>query len=140
VPLLKMELVLRKIIYSYKKYLVNLDRTQKFIDFDSRTIGNQDGSITVSVPKCWHFDHGVSRKALARMVILDELPFMFVEHEGFCDFCKTMHPDFVVPSRYTLTRDCYGIFIDKRKKLKSFFQKMSSRIYLTTDTWTSGKT
>jgi len=90
-----------------KKYPANLDRKQKLIDFDTRTIVNEDGSVqTVSVPKCWHFDHDISRKALARMAILDELPFMFVEREGFRDFCKTMHPDFLVPSRYTITRDC----------------------------------
>ena len=122
-----------------KKYPANLDKMQKLIDFDTKTIVNEDGSIKiVSVPKCWQFDHDVNRKALARMVIVDELPFIHVEHEGFYEFCKTMHPDFVVPSRSTITRDCYALFIDERKKLKSFFQKLSSRICCTTDTWTSG--
>lgn len=78
-------------------------------------------------------------KALARMVIVGELPFIYVKREGFRDFCKTMHPDFVVPSRYTIMRDCYALFIDERKKLKSFFQKLSSRICFTIDTWTSSQ-
>ena len=122
-----------------KKYPANLDKRQKFIDFDTKTIVNEDGSVqTVSVPKCWQFDHDVSRKALARMVIVDELPFVYVEREGFREFCKTIHPDFVIPSRYTITRDCYALFFDERKKLKSFFQKLSSRICFITDTWTSG--
>jgi len=73
------------------------------------------------------------------MVILDELPLMYVEREDFSDFCNTMHPDFVIPSRYTITRDCYALFIDERKKLKGFFQKLSSKICFTTDTWTSGQ-
>jgi len=34
-----------------KKYPANLDRRQKLIDFDTRTIINEDGSVqTVSVP------------------------------------------------------------------------------------------
>jgi len=73
------------------------------------------------------------------MIILDQLPFMFVEHEAFHDFYKTMHPDFVVPSRYIITRDCYALFIDERKKLKSFFQKLSLRIFFITDTCALGQ-
>ena len=97
-----------------KKYPANLDKMQKLIDFDTKTIVNEDGSVqTVSIPKCWHFDHDLSRKAIARMVIVDELPFIHVEREGFREFCKTMHPDFVVPSRYTITRDCYTLFFDE---------------------------
>ncbi|WOH15062.1 hypothetical protein DCAR_0934596 [Daucus carota subsp. sativus] len=32
------------------------------------------------------------------MLIMDELPFMFVEREGFRLFCKAMHPEFLIPS------------------------------------------
>ena len=73
------------------------------------------------------------------MIIVDELPFTYVGREGFRDLCKTMHPNFGVPSSYAITRDCYALFIDKRKKLKCFFQKFSSRICFTTSTWTSGQ-
>ena len=56
-----------------------MNKRQKLIDFDTRTIVNEDKSMqTVSVPKYWYFDYDASRKALARMVIVDELPFMYV--------------------------------------------------------------
>jgi len=62
-----------------KKYTANLDKGQKLIDFDTKTIVNEHGSVqTISVPKFWQFDHDVSRKALARMVIVDKLPFIHV--------------------------------------------------------------
>ncbi|KAK8714099.1 hypothetical protein V6N13_149300 [Hibiscus sabdariffa] len=69
------------------------------------------------------------RKALARMVIVDELPFSFVEREGFRHFCKIAVPSFLPPSRATITRDCYALFIEKRKKLKNYFSNLSSRGY-----------
>lgn len=123
-----------------KKAPFNLDRKQSILDFESRTKVNTDGSVeTVNVPKLWRFNHDEIRKALAKMLIIDELPFAFVEHEGFRMFCKVAIPDFVPPSRTTITRDCHGLFIEQRKKLKSFFQNLSSRVCLTTDTWTSAQ-
>ncbi|KAK8668344.1 hypothetical protein V6N13_105802 [Hibiscus sabdariffa] len=91
-------------------------------------------SKIVQVPTCWQFDQDNCRKALARMLIVDELPFVFVEHEGFRYFCKQLCPKFVPPSRKTVTRDCYSIFIEERSKLKDIFSKLSSRVCLTTDT------
>ncbi|KAK9669753.1 hypothetical protein RND81_13G152300 [Saponaria officinalis] len=73
------------------------------------------------------------------MIIVDELPFAHVEGEGFRDFCKAVQPEFIPPSRVTVTRDCYSLFIDERVKLKDFFGKLTSRVCLTTDTWTSGQ-
>ncbi|KAL4281244.1 hypothetical protein GQ457_03G011920 [Hibiscus cannabinus] len=74
-----------------KKYPPNLDKKQKLIDFESRTLINEDGTTeTVSVPKLWKFDQDFCRKKLAKMIIVDELPFAFVEREGFIEiinFC-----------------------------------------------------
>ncbi|KAE8719029.1 hypothetical protein F3Y22_tig00109980pilonHSYRG00095 [Hibiscus syriacus] len=121
-----------------KKAPFNLEKTQTILDFESKTKCNADGTIeTVSVPKLWHFDQKNIREALAKMVIVDELPFSFVEREGFRMFCKVAIPDFIPPSRTTITRDCYALFIEKRKMLKNFFNNLSSRVCLTTDTWTS---
>ncbi|KAK8693879.1 hypothetical protein V6N13_071446 [Hibiscus sabdariffa] len=111
-----------------KKAPFNVDTKQTILDFESKTKCNADGTIeTVSVPKLWHFDQDEIRKALARMVVVDELPFSFVEREGFRHFCKIAVPSFVPPSRATITRDCYALFIEKRKKLKNYFSNLSSR-------------
>ncbi|XP_017233495.1 zinc finger BED domain-containing protein RICESLEEPER 4-like [Daucus carota subsp. sativus] len=49
--------------------------------------------------KKWHFDQKTSRHKLAAMIIIDELPFRFVEGEGFKDFMNTTQPLFKMPSR-----------------------------------------
>lgn len=117
-----------------------IDKSQTILDFESRTNVNTDGTVeTVSIPRFWHFDQGEVRSALAQMIIIDELPFSFVEREGFRKFCKIGIPKFDIPSRSTITRDCYALFIEKRKNLKNYFDKLSSRVCLTTDTWTSGQ-
>ncbi|KAL4290133.1 hypothetical protein GQ457_14G014970 [Hibiscus cannabinus] len=123
-----------------KKSPFNLEKTQTILYFESKTKCNADGTIeTVSVPKLWRFDQEKIREALAKMVILDELPFSFVEREGFRMFCKIVIPDFIPPSHTSITRDCYALFIEKRRTLKNFFKNLSSRVCLTTDTWTSAQ-
>ncbi|CAO2816523.1 unnamed protein product [Amaranthus hypochondriacus] len=123
-----------------KKYPPNLDLKQKKIEFDIARRVNEDGSVdTVGVPNLWEFDYDLCRKKLATMLIVDELPFAFVEREGFREYCRALNPLFKIPSRSTATRDCYSLFIEKRNELKSFFHNFKSRICLTTDTWTSGQ-
>ncbi|KAF7130352.1 hypothetical protein RHSIM_Rhsim10G0102100 [Rhododendron simsii] len=76
------------------------------------------------------------KRALAEMVIIDELPFRFVEGIGFRRFCKVMQPKFSpVPSRQTITREVGAIHNFERAKLKKLLK--GRRICLTTDTWTS---
>ncbi|KAK8558990.1 hypothetical protein V6N13_098592 [Hibiscus sabdariffa] len=105
-----------------KKAPFNLDKKQTILDFESKTRCNANGTIeTVSVPKLWRFDQEEIRQALAKMVVIDELPFSFVEREGFRAFCKVAIPDFVPPSRATITRDCYAIFIERRKMLQGCY-------------------
>jgi len=70
---------------------------------------------------------------------VDRLPFIHVEHEGFHYFYKALNHRFLPPWHPTATRDCYLLYIDKRKKLVNFFGNMTSRVCLTTDTWTPGQ-
>lgn len=71
------------------------------------------------------------------MIIVDELPFSHVEKEGFRGFCYELQPNFDIPSRATVTRDCYSLFLEERKKLKTYFGNLSSSVCLTTDLWRS---
>jgi len=75
------------------------------------------------------------RKALEKMIILDELPFNFVENQGFKSFCQVMQPRFDVPSRLTIWRDCLKIYVVEKEKLKNALK--DQRVCLTTNTWTS---
>ena len=68
---------------------------------------------------------------------MDELPFMFVQREGFKIFCNVMQPRFRLVSRTTVARDCLELYEKERKKLKSALATSTQRICLTTDCWTS---
>ncbi|XP_065629427.1 zinc finger BED domain-containing protein RICESLEEPER 2-like [Quercus suber] len=79
-----------------------------------------------------------SRKALAEMVIIDELPFRFVEGYGFQRYATTLQPKLRIrdiPSRQTVARDVIGIYGVEREKLRGALK--GRRVCLTTDTWTS---
>lgn len=97
-----------------KDYPANIDKKQKLIDLESKTRVSDDGSVeTVTVPKLWEFNQELIRKALVKMLILDELPFSFVERAGFREFCKVINPHFIVPSRATATRIVISILLRK---------------------------
>jgi hypothetical protein len=69
------------------------------------------------------------------MIILDELPFNFIENQGFKSLCQVMQPRFDVPSCLVIWRDCLKIYVDEKDNLKKTLK--GQRLYLTTDTWTS---
>ncbi|XP_020426538.1 zinc finger BED domain-containing protein DAYSLEEPER [Prunus persica] len=73
--------------------------------------------------------------ACIRMVVRDELPFSFVEGEGFSEFCSVACPQFNPPSHRTLGRRFLEMYPKMKEKLKVDLR--SHRICLTTDTWTS---
>nr|KAJ0197777.1 hypothetical protein LSAT_V11C700372050 [Lactuca sativa] len=85
----------------------------------------------------WKFDQNDSRKALAHMLVVDELPFSFVEGAGFRYYNSVTQPLFKVPCRSTSTTDVYQLFVDEKEKIREFIKKNIGRICLTTDTWTS---
>ncbi|KAG5624302.1 hypothetical protein H5410_009520 [Solanum commersonii] len=55
-----------------------VDKGQKLINFLPSSTGAKVGVIST-----WKFDQAQSRRALAKMIIVDELPFSFVEKKGF---------------------------------------------------------
>ena len=85
----------------------------------------------------WKFDQVTCRDALAKMVITGELPFKFVEREGFREFCRIMQPNFKLISRFTVARDILAMYSTEKKKLKGLFKKSNLRFCLTIDSWTS---
>ncbi|KAL4569599.1 hypothetical protein LXL04_025240 [Taraxacum kok-saghyz] len=63
-----------------------IDKKQKLLDLESRSLVSDDGSIeTMTILRLWEFNQDVIRKALSYMLIVDELPFSFVEREGLKD-------------------------------------------------------
>lgn len=68
----------------------------------------------------WKFRQEEGRKAFAKMIIMDELPFRFADREGFRYFMSVVQPNFIIPSRFTVARDCYRVFLDEKKTEKLF--------------------
>ncbi|KAF2308942.1 hypothetical protein GH714_025281 [Hevea brasiliensis] len=116
--------------YPYKKKL-NKEKSQRALSFHKHS-GGEDVKLT-----SWQFDQDACKEALVKMIIKEELPFRFVEKEGFTEFLQVAVPQFKIPSRYTIARDCYQLFISEKKKLSAFIASQCQRVSLTTDTWTS---
>lgn len=77
------------------------------------------------------------REAISKMIIVDELPFIFVEGQGFREFMKTVEPRFPIPSRYTMMRDCIKLYLVEKENLRKMFLKTGQRVCFTTNMWTS---
>nr|XP_023901326.1 zinc finger BED domain-containing protein RICESLEEPER 1-like [Quercus suber] len=109
------------------------DKGQKTLAFEPKNDGD-DGFKLVSTT----FSVEASRKALAEMIIIDELPFRCVEGYGFKKYVTTLQPKLRlkdIPSRQTVARDVIGIYNCEREKLRKSLK--GCRVCLTTDTWTS---
>jgi len=90
-----------------------------------------------AIVKTWKFSNEIGRIAIAEMIIIDELPFSTVEHEGFRRLIQTVCPNLKIPSRKTISTDVAQMFVEEKATLKSLFTHIKSGVSLTTDTWTS---
>lgn len=77
------------------------------------------------------------RLAIAKMTIIDELSFKFVENEGFRKFIDEVQPRLKISSPTTISRDCIQIFNVEIFLLKCILSSNNQMVSLTTDTWTS---
>ncbi|KAK8685344.1 hypothetical protein V6N13_041347 [Hibiscus sabdariffa] len=111
-----------------KKNPSNFDGTnQGQLILPAKGSEGEGGHITT-----WKFDQEASRKALAEMIVIGELPFKFVESEGFRRFMSVACPRFRIPSRLTITRDVYQLYLDEKAKLKQHLkirQKVKDTLY-----------
>ncbi|KAL5818437.1 hypothetical protein ACOSQ4_022279 [Xanthoceras sorbifolium] len=112
--------------------LVKVKKTQMSTFKDES--GSGSGSESNIGLGCFNKDE--TRKALAKMLIVDELPFRFVEKPGFQEFCRTGMLFFDIPSRRTIVRDIMQLYLDEKTYLIKMFRKSKVRVCLTTDTWT----
>ncbi|KAL5743189.1 hypothetical protein ACOSP7_029921 [Xanthoceras sorbifolium] len=112
-----------------------IDPTQKNLMMQT----TMDGYGVTGSVNTYSFNKEECRRALAEMIIIDELPFRFVENRGFRRFCSLLCPTFEVPSRRTIVRDLYKLYIDEKAILKKMLRESKVRVSLTTDTWTSIK-
>nr|XP_023928812.1 zinc finger BED domain-containing protein RICESLEEPER 1-like [Quercus suber] len=109
------------------------DKGQKTLSFEPKNDGDEGFKLVSTT-----FSVEASRKALAEMIIIDELPFRCVKGYGFKKYVTTLQPKLRlkdIPSRQTMARDVIGIYNSEREKLRKTMK--GCRVCLTTDTWTS---
>ncbi|CAI8587390.1 unnamed protein product [Vicia faba] len=108
-----------------------LDPSQTTLSLQGGSKGNINALFGIQ------FDIELCIQALARMIIVDELPFSFVENEGFRHFMSVTQPRFPLPRRISIARDCLSLYVSEKHKLRSMFTKTNQSVCLTTDAWTS---
>ena len=112
------------------------DKTQMTLAFRPKKSDDAEGANSNSLIFV-SYNESMSKEALSWMIIVDELSFKFVEHEGFRNYSNVLQPRFTVPTRITIARDCIRLYSIERDRLKIFLEKSTQRISLTTVTWTS---
>ena len=87
---------------------------QKTLSFKPKKEGEEGFDIVATA-----FTIEAGKKALAEMIILDELPFIFVENYEFRKFVKVLQPKFkIISSRKTIAKEVVSIYNMERMKLK----------------------
>lgn len=71
------------------------------------------------------------------MVIKDELPFRFVEKEGFRALCKELEPNWTPLTRKQVAKGVLDKYNVEKALLLSQLKASDTRVSVTTDTWTS---
>ncbi|KAF7113047.1 hypothetical protein RHSIM_RhsimUnG0166300 [Rhododendron simsii] len=80
------------------------------------------------------FSADACKRALARMIIIDELPISFVDGEGFRDFISVVQPMWSPPCWLAMAKQIIVMYEDEKKALKQTFK--NQRVCLTMDAWT----
>ena len=117
----------RYLNYPYRKE----EKNQSTLAFKPNEEGESSGRLLPYV-----FNFKACKKALAEMIILDELSFRFVEGLGFRKFMSIAQPMFhPIPCSTTIAKAWFRVFLDEKQKLKDALREQW--VCLTIDTWTS---
>ncbi|KAJ0477257.1 putative transcription factor/ chromatin remodeling BED-type(Zn) family [Helianthus annuus] len=84
-----------------------------------------------------HLDQVMYREKLAYSIIKHNYPFSYVEHEATRDLLEFLNADVTPITRNTAEADVLKIYDREKTNLKEKLQKVTSRICLTTDLWSS---
>ncbi|XP_059431483.1 zinc finger BED domain-containing protein RICESLEEPER 2-like [Corylus avellana] len=112
------------------------DKSQSKLSFEGKREGQMavgEGSVGKLV--ITKYNAAKIREAIAQMIIKDELPFSFVEGEGFWDFMNIVEPRFSIYSRNTVMKDCVKLFLSEKEKFRAMFMTTGVRILLCMLEW-----
>ena len=114
-----------------KKWHFPCDDKQKTLSFQAKREGESSSNVLVVA----NYSEERIRSALARMIIIDELPFKFVERQGFQEFMEIVKPRFPIPHRTTIARACMKLYSSEVDILRRAF--VGQQVCVTTDIWMS---
>ncbi|XP_044492703.1 zinc finger BED domain-containing protein RICESLEEPER 1-like [Mangifera indica] len=106
-------------------------RGQTILGFERSTLGVPNPTVVKTKTS---YEHPKVREALAHMVMISELPFNFVEHPDFINFCHVLQPLYEKVGRKQVKADCFRVYQAERERLKKVFEE-TRRISITTDLW-----
>ena len=72
-----------------KKFSFVVDKKQKNLVLEPNKVGGESGDQSMGTLKAIGYDYDECRKALVKVVIINELPFNFVEGKRFKLFSRT---------------------------------------------------
>jgi hypothetical protein len=67
----------------------------------------------------------------------DLQPFSVVENVYFKKMINTLDPRYRIPDRHKVKNYIIEMFEEKHKSIKNYIEKVSGKISITTDMWTS---
>ena len=117
-----------------KKWHFPYDDKQKTLFFQAKREGESGSNVLVVA----NYSKERIRLALARMIIIEKLPFKFVEHHGFQEFMKIVEPRLPILHCTTIARACMKIYSSEVGILRKAF--VGRLVCVTTDTGPPYKT
>ncbi|KAL5576740.1 hypothetical protein UlMin_018439 [Ulmus minor] len=110
-----------------KKYPLRIeDKKQKAITLFTKSKAAEEDDVN-----CKKYDPKEVRGEIATYFILDELPFRRVQDEGFQRYTRYFYPTFQFPSRVTVAKDIYQMYLAEKIKLKKELKK-----HMVSNDWT----
>ncbi|KAL5563222.1 hypothetical protein UlMin_032969 [Ulmus minor] len=107
-----------------KKYPLRIeDKKQKAITLFTKSKAAEEDDVN-----CKKYDPKEVRREIATYFILAELPFRHVQDEGFQGYTRYFYPTFQFPSRVTVAKDIYQMYLAEKVKLKRELKKHRKRI------------
>jgi hypothetical protein len=76
----------------------------------------------------WKFDNKVTRCELIRLLVLHELPFSFVEYDGFRSYSLSLNPLTESIPRNTLKSNCVEAFKNQRRPIRDMLMGFNCRV------------
>ncbi|KAG6398203.1 hypothetical protein SASPL_139658 [Salvia splendens] len=100
----------------------------------SQASNDYDSDVEMSEEECLKYSEEVKerfedievqkscRMALARMIILEELPFSSIPKQGFQILMRGINPHFKIPTIREPGSDCVKVFLQQKEQMRKFFR------------------